>query len=78
MRTIEHILYTPAPDIVHEAAGHAPIIADETYAEYLQKFGEYGSKAMASKVDFEVYEAIRHEQDSIRSSTFIPLTLVDS
>jgi phenylalanine-4-hydroxylase len=60
IRTIEHILYTPAPDIVHEAAGHAPIIADQTYAEYLQKFGEYGSKAMASKSDFEVYEAIRH------------------
>jgi phenylalanine-4-hydroxylase len=60
MRSIEHILYTPAPDIVHEAAGHAPIIADEAYAEYLQKFGKYGSKAMASKMDFEVYEAIRH------------------
>jgi phenylalanine-4-hydroxylase len=60
IRTIEHILYTPAPDIVHEAAGHAPIIADEIYAKYLQKFGEYGSKAMASKRDFEVYEAIRH------------------
>jgi phenylalanine-4-hydroxylase len=60
MRTIEHILYTPAPDIVHEAAGHAPIIADEAYAEFLQKFGEYGSKAMASKMDFDVYEAIRH------------------
>jgi phenylalanine-4-hydroxylase len=60
MRTIEHILYTPAPDIVHEAAGHAPIIADEMYAKYLQKFGEYGSKAMASKNDFDVYEAIRH------------------
>ncbi|MCJ8275812.1 MAG: phenylalanine 4-monooxygenase, partial [Bdellovibrionales bacterium] len=28
MRTIEHILYTPAPDIVHEAAGHAPIFVD--------------------------------------------------
>jgi len=60
MRTIEHVLYTPAPDIVHEAAGHAPIIADDVYAEYLQKFGEYGSRAMASKMDFEVYEAIRH------------------
>jgi len=60
IRNIEHILYTPAPDIVHEAAGHAPIIADNTYAKYLQKFGEVGSKAMASKMDFEVYEAIRH------------------
>src|SRR5690554_3441615 len=26
MRSVEHILYTPAPDIVHEAAGHAPIL----------------------------------------------------
>jgi phenylalanine-4-hydroxylase len=59
MRSIEHILYTPAPDIVHEAAGHAPIIADPEYAEFLQKFGEYGSKAIASKEDFAVYEAIR-------------------
>ena len=60
MRTAEHILYTPAPDIIHEAAGHAPIIADETYAEYLRRFGEIGSKAMASRLDFDVYEAIRH------------------
>src|SRR2546430_11571880 len=28
MRQIHHIEYTPAPDIVHEAAGHAPIIVD--------------------------------------------------
>lgn len=60
MRTVKHILYTPAPDIIHEAAGHAPIIADETYAEYLCRFGEIGSKAMASRLDFDVYEAIRH------------------
>jgi len=26
IRTIDHIAYTPAPDIIHEAAGHAPII----------------------------------------------------
>src|SRR5262249_11541701 len=25
MRSLDHLLYTPAPDIVHEAAGHAPI-----------------------------------------------------
>lgn len=60
MRQINHIDYTPAPDIVHEAAGHAPIIVDAEYAAYLQKFGEVGSKAMYSKRDFELYEAIRH------------------
>ena len=32
MRQIHHIEYTPAPDIVHEAAGHAPIIVDQEYS----------------------------------------------
>src|SRR5437764_2152341 len=60
MRQIHHIEYTPAPDIVHEAAGHAPIIVDSEYADYLQRFGEVCAKAMSSKKDFELYEAIRH------------------
>ncbi len=60
MRTIEHIKYTPAPDIVHEAAGHAPIIADEEYADYLQLFGAIGTRAFSSAQDHEIYEAIRH------------------
>ncbi|MCI0530766.1 MAG: aromatic amino acid hydroxylase [candidate division Zixibacteria bacterium] len=60
MRQIEHIEYTPAPDIIHEAAGHAPIIADAEYAEYLRRIGEYGARAMSSKKDFELYQAIRH------------------
>ncbi len=59
IRSIKHVGYTPAPDIVHEAAGHGPIIADPEYAEYLRLFGEIGSKALRSKRDFELYEAIR-------------------
>ncbi len=60
IRTIDHIEYTPAPDIIHEAAGHAPIIASPEYAEYLRRFGEIGSKAISSAKDYELYEAIRH------------------
>src|SRR5438445_5885219 len=60
MRQLHHIEYAPAPDIVHEAAGHAPIIVDREYSEYLQRFGEVGAKAMSSKKDFELYQAIRH------------------
>ena len=60
MRQIHHIEYTPAPDIVHEAAGHAPIIVDREYSKYLQRFGEVGAKAMSSRKDFELYQAIRH------------------
>lgn len=60
IRQLKHIEYTPAPDIIHEAAGHAPIIANPEYAEYLRRFGEIGSKAISSARDYEMYEAIRH------------------
>lgn len=60
IRPINQIGYTPAPDIIHEAAGHAPIIADPDYSEYLVKFGEIGSKAFRSQKDMELYNAIRH------------------
>ncbi|MBA5628464.1 aromatic amino acid hydroxylase [Moheibacter lacus] len=60
IRQIQNIEYTPAPDIIHESAGHAPIIANPEYAEYLRRFGEIGSKAISSALDYEMYEAIRH------------------
>lgn len=59
IRQLEHIEYTPAPDIIHEGAGHAPIIANPEYAEYLRRFGEIGCKAISSHKDYELYEAIR-------------------
>lgn len=59
IRQMDNIEYTPAPDIIHEAAGHAPIIASPDYAEYLRRFGEIGSKAISSAHDQEVYEAVR-------------------
>ncbi len=60
IRPISQIEYTPAPDIIHEAAGHAPIIADPEYSEYLRLFGEIGSKAFSSAANYKLYEAIRH------------------
>ena len=45
----EHIDYTPAPDIVHESAGHAPILKDPRYADYLKRCGVAGFKAIASR-----------------------------
>ncbi|MES2274536.1 MAG: aromatic amino acid hydroxylase [Bacteroidota bacterium] len=59
IRQLKHIEYTPAPDIIHESAGHAPIIADKDYHEYLSYFGSIGAKAMFSSQDFDLYEAIR-------------------
>jgi phenylalanine-4-hydroxylase len=60
IRSHEHIEYTPAPDIVHESAGHAPILADRRFAEYLKCCGEAGFRAIASVEDQAVYEAIRN------------------
>jgi phenylalanine-4-hydroxylase len=60
IRPADQIAYTPAPDIIHEAAGHAPIIADSDYAAYLKFFGEIGAKAFSSARDYQLYEAIRH------------------
>jgi phenylalanine-4-hydroxylase len=60
MRKLENLAYTPAPDIVHEAAGHAPIIADPEYAAYLREYGEVSRKAIYSDQDMAVYRAIRN------------------
>ncbi|RXG11755.1 phenylalanine-4-hydroxylase [Leeuwenhoekiella aestuarii] len=59
IRQLEHLEYTPAPDIIHEGAGHAPIIANPEYAEYLRRFGEIGCKAISSAKDYQLYEAVR-------------------
>ncbi len=59
IRQLENMEYTPAPDIIHEAAGHAPIIANPDYAEYLRRFGEIGAKAILSSHDNDIYEAVR-------------------
>lgn len=77
IRQLEHIEYTPAPDIVHEAAGHAPIITDPTYAEYLRRFGEVGAKAISSRADYELYEAIRH-LSILKEAPGVPLEEIEA
>jgi phenylalanine-4-hydroxylase len=63
MRSVQHIAYTPAPDIVHEAAGHAPIIADPAYSAYLHRYAKMAQKAILSLEDLRLYEAIRYLSD---------------
>lgn len=63
MRSIDHLMYTPAPDIVHEAAGHAPIIANPEYADYLTQYAQVAKKAIISREDLEVYKVIRELSD---------------
>jgi phenylalanine-4-hydroxylase len=59
IRTPDHLPYTPAPDIIHEAAGHAPILIDPRYAAYVRASGEIASRAFASPADDRVDRAVR-------------------
>ena len=59
IRQPQNIEYTPAPDIIHESAGHAPLLADSEYSAFLRRFGEIGSKAISSPHNKKMYSAIR-------------------
>jgi len=63
MRRVQNIAYTPAPDIVHEAAGHAPILADADYRAYLASYAEVAKKSILNEEDLQLYEAIRTLSD---------------
>lgn len=59
MRTLDHLMYTPAPDIIHEAAGHAPILVHPEFADYLRHYAQVARKAIINREDLDLYEAIR-------------------
>ena len=63
MRTLEHLTYTPAPDIVHEAAGHAPMVANDEFRSYLEQYAQVARKAIINQKDLDLYEAIRDLSD---------------
>ncbi|MGH7438346.1 MAG: aromatic amino acid hydroxylase [Polyangiaceae bacterium] len=58
VRSRAHLAYTPAPDILHEAAGHAPILPDPVFASYLRRIGELGKKAFALPEEDRVFRAV--------------------
>lgn len=59
MRTLAHLEYTPAPDIVHETAGHAPLLIVPEYSAYLKAYAQVSRRAILSKQDLEIYKRIR-------------------
>ncbi|MGG2064313.1 aromatic amino acid hydroxylase [Bacillus sp. S14(2024)] len=76
IRKVENIEYTPAPDIVHEAAGHAPILLDPTYAKYVKLFGKIGAKAFSTKEEHELFEAVRQLTIVKESRTSTPEEII--
>jgi phenylalanine-4-hydroxylase len=67
IRKLENIQYTPAPDIIHEAAGHAPILCEDKFSEYVKLFGQIGSKALATSEEHELFEAVRTYSNLLES-----------
>ena len=63
IRTAAHLGYTPAPDIIHEAAGHAPMLCHQEYAEYLRQYATVAHKAMVTHEDMRMYDVIRRISD---------------
>lgn len=63
IRGVHHIPYTPAPDIVHEAAGHATYLPHPDFAGYLHNYAQISKKCIISSEDFAVYQAIRELSD---------------
>lgn len=63
LRALEHIDYTPAPDIVHEATGHAPLLIHPEYSAYLKDYAQVSRKAIFAEHDIRQYQIIRKLSD---------------
>ena len=63
LRSIQHIFYTPAPDIVHEAVGHVPFLTHPVFSNFLKEYAKTVLKAIFSQEDREKYKAIRDLSD---------------
>ena len=46
IRTRETFDYIEEPDVFHDVFGHVPMLADPTFADYMQEYGRAGWKAM--------------------------------
>ena len=63
IRTLDNLTFTPTPDIIHEAAGHAPILVDSDFAKYLKNYAQVAHKAIINKDDLDLYQAMRRLAD---------------
>lgn len=72
IRSLDHLLYTPAPDIIHEAAGHAPILAHPEFAQYLKNYAQVAKKAIISSEDMAIYQGIRNLSDAKENPASTP------
>ena len=60
IRTRSQLGYTPIPDIIHEAAGHLPMLHCAEYRDFLQRLGELGANTQLNEIDMQLYYAQKH------------------
>lgn len=59
IRKVENILYSPAPDIIHEAAGHAPMLMDPDFSQIVKRFGQLGARAFMNREEHASFAALK-------------------
>lgn len=45
IRTMDQLDYIQEPDVFHDVFGHVPLLADPTFAKYMEEYGKGGLKA---------------------------------
>ena len=55
IRSRSQMGYTPIPDIIHEAAGHLPMLSCPEYRVFLQRLGEIGANTHLNDIDMKLY-----------------------
>ena len=50
IRRPDQLDYLQEPDVFHDVFGHVPLLADPTFADYMQAYGEGGLRALGSGV----------------------------
>ncbi len=93
IRSQQEMDYLQEPDIFHEILGHAPLLLDESYARFVQAYGEAGCRAsrqervwLARLFWFTVEFGLLRTQNSLRafgagivsSKTELPCSIEDS
>lgn len=58
IRSKTDLSYTPEPDIVHDFYGHIPFLANQPYADYCQKLGEYSCEFIDQPKKFRQFERV--------------------
>ena len=75
IRDADNLGYTPVPDIIHEAAGHLPMLYQSEYRSFLQKVGEVGSRVRYSEMDRSLFKAQKHLGDLMSCPESTPIDI---